>query len=233
MAHAQVAHVVTEAGFSTWNMDLIIGSRAESLADVARTINDLLDLDTPPPHISCYALTAEKGTPLGADDARHPDEDATADAYDVVGALLEGAGYAWEEISNWARPGHECRHNHLYWDRGNYRGFGSAAHSHLDGRRFWNVRTPDRYIDLVEAGRSPQAGEEVLARDLQQFEEESLALRTTKGVPLECFDSLEEIAHLVTVHEGQVRLNTAGRLLANSVIVRLRSSSALDESGSL
>lgn len=233
MAHAAVAAAVTAAGFTTWNMDLIIGSRAESLADVAATVHDLLDLENPPPHLSCYALTAEKGTPLGADEARHPDEDQTADAYDLVGALLEGAGYQWEEISNWAKPGHECRHNHLYWQRGNYRGVGSAAHSHLDGRRFWNVRTPDRYVAMVEEGVAPLGGEEFLDPAVQQFEEESLALRTTTGVPLECFDALDEIAHLIDVADGRVRLNTRGRLLANAVIVRLRSSAAAEASGSL
>jgi len=87
--------------------------------------------------------------------ARHPDEDETADAYDLVGATLAASGYEWEEISNWARPGHECRHNHVYWDQGDYVGFGSAAHSHRRGRRYWNVRTPERYIALWAAARAP------------------------------------------------------------------------------
>ncbi len=221
MAHEAVARAVTDAGFATWNMDLIIGSRAETLDDVAATLEDLLGLETPPPHISCYALTAEPSTPLGRDPARHPDEDATADAYDLVGATLEAAGYRWEEISNWARPGHECRHNHLYWDQGDYLGVGSAAHSHRDGHRWWNVRTPDRYIVMLRDGRRPLGGEEYLDEATRRFERESLALRTTSGVPLEAFDSLDEIAHLVTVRDGTVTLAPAGRLLANQVIVRL------------
>ena len=221
MAHEAVARAVTEAGFATWNMDLIIGSRAETIDDVARTLDDLLGLESPPPHISCYALTAEPATPLGRDPSRHPDEDATADAYDLVGATLEAAGYQWEEISNWARPGHECRHNHLYWEQGDYLGVGSAAHSHRDGHRWWNVRTPDRYIAMVREGRRPLGGEEYLDEATRRFERESLALRTTSGVPLEAFDSLDEIAHLVAVRDGVVRLAPAGRLLANQVIVRL------------
>ena len=144
---------VTEAGFSTWNMDLIVGSRAEHLDDVRHTLDDLLSLEHPPPHISCYALTPEPATPLGRDPNRHPDEDETADAYDLVGEVLDEQGYLWEEISNWAKPGHECRHNHVYWDHDDYVGFGSAAHSHDHGRRYWNVRTPDRYIELVRRGR--------------------------------------------------------------------------------
>lgn len=223
MAHREVADAVTAAGFSTWNMDLIVGSRAETLEDVAATLEDLLGLEHPPPHVSCYALTPEPATPLGRDPARHPDEDATADAYDLVGATLEAAGYEWEEISNWAKPGHECRHNHVYWDRGEYAGFGSAAHSHRSGRRYWNVRTPDRYLALIKSGRSPLGGEEVLDEATRRFEEDSLALRTSRGVPLEAFDSLEEIAHLVSVRDGRVTLAPAARLVANQVIVRLKS----------
>ena len=89
MAHEEVSRAVTAAGFATWNMDLIIGSRAESLDDVAHTLDDLLGLDDPPPHISCYVLTPEPGTPLGEDPLRHPDEDESADAYDLVSRVLE------------------------------------------------------------------------------------------------------------------------------------------------
>jgi len=140
-----------------------------------------------------------------------------------VGEVLAGEGYLWEEISNWAKPGHECRHNHVYWEHGDYVGFGSAAHSHRHGRRFWNVRTPDRYVELIEKGESPLGGEEFLDESTQEFERDSLALRTANGVALEAFDSLEEIAHLVTVNEGRVTLTPKARLVANQVIVRLRS----------
>ncbi len=223
MAHEEVARAVTAAGFVTWNMDLIIGSRAETLEDVRRTLDDLLGLDSPPPHISCYVLTPEPGTPLGEDPTRHPDEDESADAYELVSRVLDQHGYVWEEISNWARPGHECRHNHVYWDQDDYVGFGSAAHSHRHGRRFWNVRTPDRYIAMVRDGQRPLGGEESLDDRSQRFERDSLALRTAKGVPIEAFESLDEIAHLVSVRDGRVTLAPHGRLLANQVILRLGS----------
>ena len=105
-----------------------------------------------PPHVSAYGLTVEAGTPLAAEPERHPDDDDQADKYEIVDELLGAAGLANYEVSNWARPGHESRHNFLYWRQDDYRGFGCAAHSHHDGRRWWNVRTPDRYIDLIEAG---------------------------------------------------------------------------------
>ena len=224
MAHEEVSRLTHLAGFPTWNMDLIVGSRAESLDDVKTTLNDLLHLEYPPPHISCYALTPEPGTPLGQDPRRHPDEDQTADAYDLVGATLEVHGYEWEEISNWARPGHECRHNHVYWDHDDYVGFGSAAHSHRAGRRYWNVRTPERYIAMIQRGERPLGGEEVLDEATQEFERDSLALRTRRGVPVEAFASLDEIRHLVEVRDNQVTLTPQARLVANQVIIRLKSS---------
>jgi oxygen-independent coproporphyrinogen-3 oxidase len=223
MAHEAVSRNVTAAGFGTWNMDLIIGSRAESLEDVGHTLDDLLGLESPPPHVSCYVLTPEPGTPLGEDPMRHPDEDESADAYEMVSRVLDANGYQWEEISNWAKPGHECRHNHVYWDQDDYVGFGSAAHSHRHGRRYWNVRTPDRYIAMVREGSRPLGGEEHLDQRAQSFERDSLALRTAKGVPLEAFNSLEDVAHLVSVRDGRVTLAPNGRLLANQVILRLGS----------
>lgn len=222
-AHKEVSERVGEAGFATWNMDLIVGSRAETLSDVQQTLDDLLNLENRPPHISCYALTAEPGTPLGRDPLRIPDEDATADAYELVGRVLEGAGFAWEEISNWAVPGHECRHNWLYWTHGNYRGFGSAAHSHDSGRRFWNVRTPNRYIDLMQRGESPLGGEEQVSPEAQLFEQESLLLRTRQGVPIEAFGDINPVRHLVNERNGHVHLSPRGRLIANQVILQLKS----------
>ena len=159
-----IAAAVHAAGFATWNLDLIFGAATESDDDWAATLDHVLALDHPPPHLSAYGLTVEPGTPLAADPARHPDDDVEARRYERAEAVLTAAGYRWEEISNWARPGHECRHNHLYWEQGDYVGIGSAAHSHRAGTRWWNVRTPDRYIDAVEAGRSPEAGREELTR---------------------------------------------------------------------
>lgn len=233
MAHREVSEAVSQAGFTTWNMDLIVGARGESLDDVRCTLHEIAGLPHPPPHISCYVLTPEPGTPLGRDEERHPDDDHEADAYAVVGRELEQEGYVWEEISNWAKPGHECRHNHLYWNHGNYRGFGSGAHSHIDGRRFWNVRTPDRYVALSRNGESVVGGEEQVSNAAQRFEVESLSLRTRRGVPLEAFASLDDIAHLISVQEGRVTLKPEGRLLANRVIVQLRSSNYEETSGSL
>ncbi len=218
-----IAAAVHRAGFVTWNLDLIFGAATETDADWADTLAHVLALEHAPPHLSAYGLTVEPGTPLAADPSRHPDDDAAARRYEHTEAVLGAAGYQWEEISNWARPGHECRHNHLYWEQGDYVGIGSAAHSHRAGVRWWNVRTPDRYIAAMDAGRSPEAGREELTSEQREFEALSLSLRTPRGVPWESLERPEFLAGLVEDVGGRAVLTVRGRLLANEVSARIRS----------
>jgi oxygen-independent coproporphyrinogen-3 oxidase len=222
-AAARIAAAVSAAGFQ--NLDLIFGGAGETDDDWRRTLEEVLALTTPPPHISAYALTVEPGTPLARSSERHPDDDSLAQRYEMTDEILSAAGYRWEEISNWARPGHECRHNHLYWDQGNYLGIGSAAHSHLDGERWWNMRTPERYIEAIERGQSPVAGREVLTADQRAFEARSLALRTRDGVEAADMTRIDELEDLVERRGQRVVLTVRGRLLANEVTTRLVSTS--------
>ncbi|MEJ7584498.1 MAG: radical SAM family heme chaperone HemW [Acidimicrobiales bacterium] len=204
-----------------FNIDLIYGAAGESQAEWAATLEAALDLR--PDHVSAYALTVEPGTPLATDRARHPDDDDQADKYLLADALLSAAGLDWYEISNWARPGHRCRHNLLYWTQGEYLGIGCAAHSHRGGRRWWNVRTPERYVAAIEASRSAEAGGEHLDHAGRRLEQHQLAVRTSEGVPASAFDAaaLDELEGLVNVAGDRAHLTVAGRLLANEVAIRL------------
>ena len=208
------------AGFESFNLDLIYGGAGESIDDWATTLDRALTLD--PPHVSAYALTVEAGTPLAADVSRHPDDDDQADKYLLAVERLESAGLRSYEISNWARPGHECRHNLLYWRQQDYLGLGCAAHSHRDGRRWWNVRTPDRYLEAIHDGRSAEGGSEELDPEARRIEGLQLSLRTSEGVPL---GSLPEddpaLEGLVETRDGRTYLTVEGRLLANEVALRL------------
>lgn len=210
------------AGFESFNVDLIFGVAGESADDWDRTLGEVLAFEPSPPHLSAYALTVEPGTPLARDRRRHPDEDAQADRYERTEAVLRAAGYRWEEISNWARPGHGGRHNRLYWRQGDYLGFGSAAHSHRAGHRWWNLRTPERYLAAVEGGRPAVAGEEWLDGDQRRFEALALALRTAEGVPERYLPQDPELERLVERTEGRAVLTVRGRLLANAVTARLQ-----------
>ncbi len=215
----QAVAAVRAVGLPTFNLDIIYGAAGETLADWRTTLEAVLELD--PPHVSAYGLTVEPGTPLADDPARHPDDDVQADEYELADDLLGAAGLANYEVSNWARPGHECRHNLLYWGQHDYLGIGCAAHSHRAGRRWWNLRTPERYIAAVQAGRSTEAAGESLDDATRRLEGLQLALRTRRGVPVDALDP-DDVPGLVELHGDRWVLTRSGRLMANEVAVRLR-----------
>lgn len=220
-----------------FNLDLIYGAAGESLEDWGRTLEEVIGFG--PSHVSAYALTVEPGTPLSKDPSRFPLDDDQADKYLLAEEMLSGSGLAWYEISNWALPGQECRHNMLYWRQGDYAGVGCAAHSHRQlveaqgpgGRRWWNVRTPERYCDLVEQGQNVVAGEELVMAGHYEREALMLSLRTRSGVQAERVPSELVDAGLVQLWgPGRAVLTVRGRLLANEVAVRLKASGAAHSS---
>ena len=216
-----------DAGFARVSVDLIYGTDGESLADWRRSLEGVLALGVD--HVSAYALTVEPATELGrqvaAGNRPPPDDDLQADAYALADDLLTAAGFEWYEVSNWARPGQACRHNLLYWHGGEYLGIGCAAHGHTRGRRWWNVRTPERYVAAIRRGASPEAGGEQLSPEHRAEEAFSLALRTRTGArPAAaagpCIADLSA-AGMCHREEGRVVLTRRGRLLASDVTARL------------
>jgi oxygen-independent coproporphyrinogen-3 oxidase len=218
---ARAVALAGDAGVGSVSADLIFGGAGESDDDFRYSLEAVLALEPQPGHVSAYALTVEPGTPLAGDPARHPDDDVQADRYALADELLGAAGYQWYEVSNWARPGHSCRHNRLYWAQGDYRGIGAAAHSHRSGHRWWNIRTPERYIAAVDAGRTTTAGEEHLSADQKLFEGLALALRTSDGVPASVVPDDRDLDALLERRDGRAVLTQQGRLLANEVTTRL------------
>ncbi len=240
---ARAVDAARAAGIRRVNLDLIYGTPGESVADWEASLAGALALA--PEHVSAYGLTVEPGTPLGkavAAGARPaPDDDDQALKYELADDLLTAAGMPWYEISNWARPGEECRHNLLYWAQGDYAAIGCAAHGHEtladgSGRRFWNVRTPERYVEGVARGDGRRRrGEERLDARERVAEALVLALRTARGIKLPAngaddsrvrswYDELAEAGLLTSdgdPPEDRVVLTRAGRLLANDVTARL------------
>jgi putative oxygen-independent coproporphyrinogen III oxidase len=218
-------------GFETFNLDLIYGTVGESIDDWRATLDAALDLD--PPHVSAYALTVEPATALGrrvaAGTAPAPDDDDQARKYELTDDIFSAHGLDWYEVSNWARPGHECRHHLLYWDQGDYVAIGCAAHAHRAGHRTWNVRTPERYIERIRTGAAPEADGEHLDVATRADEAFALALRTRRGaVPLPGADTEVEAltaAGLLTPDGDRMTLTRRGRLLATDVTVRLLAAS--------
>jgi putative oxygen-independent coproporphyrinogen III oxidase len=215
------------AGFTRISVDLIYGTPGESPDDWRRSLDGALALGVD--HVSAYALTVEPATALGrqvAAGAPAPDDDLQADAYARADDTFTGAGLEWYEVSNWARPGQACRHNELYWSGGEYVGIGCAAHGHTAGARWWNVRTPERYIGAIQAGAEPVAGSEVLDRETRAEESFALALRTRAGarVAEPAAGLVAELAEqdlLVCSGGDHVVLTRRGRLLASDLTARL------------
>jgi oxygen-independent coproporphyrinogen-3 oxidase len=224
---ARAVALARDTGFASVNVDLIYGTVGESIDDWTRSLAAAIELGVE--HVSAYALTVEPGTPLGravaAGRTTAPDDDDQADKYVRADDMLTAAGFEWYEISNWARPGHACRHNQCYWTQGEYLAVGCAAHGHTEGRRWWNVRTPERYIDRVVAGASTEADAEMLDPAARREEEFVLGLRTVAGArPLRgaeaaAADLVE--AGLVDRRGERIVLTCRGRLLANDVTARL------------
>ncbi|MCC7364224.1 MAG: radical SAM family heme chaperone HemW [Dehalococcoidia bacterium] len=158
-ASAAVVGAARHAGFESVGIDLIYGLPGQSFAGWEANLRRAVA--AAPDHISCYALTIEEGTPLAArverGEVTPADGDLVADMYERAGDLLEAAGYRQYELSNWARPGHESRHNRTYWTDGEYLGLGAGAHGYVDGVRYEDIAHPRTYIEALEAGRGAVA----------------------------------------------------------------------------
>ena len=146
-----------KAGIDNLNLDLIYGLPEQTLRTWQSTVKRILDLH--PEHISAYALTLEHGTPFGrwADKGLLPlpDPDLAAEMYEWLSEQLEASGYHQYEISNWSKPGRECRHNLQYWRGLPYLAFGAGAHGYASGYRYSNVLRIKTYIDRITNYQSP------------------------------------------------------------------------------
>lgn len=228
----QAVTAVRKAKFTNLSLDLIYGLPGQTMEDWQRTLADAVALG--PEHLSCYGLKLEEGTPLWQQrqTLTLPDDDAQADMYLYTVAALGGMGYEQYEISNFAKPGKESRHNLKYWRMEEYAGFGPGAHSDFGGVRYGYVRDIDSYI----AGRlvlSESETDSTLARD---YEYVMLSLRTAAGIdrqtfekryrqrfqPMEALFEQYEKAGLASRTEGGWRLTPKGFLVSNSIITALQ-----------
>ncbi|HET9658006.1 MAG TPA: radical SAM family heme chaperone HemW [Kineosporiaceae bacterium] len=219
-----------DAGLAV-SLDLIYGTPGESPADWRASLEAALDCA--PDHLSAYALVVEEGTRLAArvrrGEVAAPEDDDLAEKYELADEALTGAGFAWYEVSNWARtPDQACRHNLGYWHGDDWWGIGPGAHSHVGGVRWWNVRHPRAYAQRIVAGASPAAGRERLDARQRRTERILLGVRLAEGLPVTDLDpgGRQAVAGLVAdglldgraAVTGRVVLTRRGRLLADAVV---------------
>ncbi|TDZ79513.1 Oxygen-independent coproporphyrinogen-III oxidase 1 [Mycobacteroides salmoniphilum] len=221
------AREAREAGLEHVNLDLIYGTPGETDDDLRRSIDAVLDAGVD--HVSAYALVVEEGTALARRVRRgelpNPDEDDLADRYQLLDAALSAVGLVWYEVSNWARPGGQCRHNLGYWSGGDWWGAGPGAHGHVNGVRWWNVKHPNAYAKQLGQGQLPVGGHEILSPTERHTEDVLLAVRLNTGIALADLTVEERgrVPAVVAAGLGQLAddrlvLTDQGRLLADGVV---------------
>ena len=241
-AIGQTVAAARRAGIANLNLDLMYALPAQTLSTWRDTLRRAIALQ--PEHLSLYSLTLEPGTALRARVSRgelpSPDSDLAADMYELADVLLATAGYTQYEISNWCKPGFECRHNLTYWRNHPWLGMGAGAHSSEGGERWWNARPVPRYIELATAAETPhphpaRVGGETIDRRLEMGETMMLGLRLTReGVSLPEFEArfgvsvadafgpaVEKLKalNLLAEENQRLRLTPPARLLGNQVFL--------------
>ncbi len=218
------------AGFEHVNVDLIYSTPGETERDFAGSLQAAIDSGAD--HVSAYALIVEDGTRLAARIRRGEipdvDDDVAADRYLQADETLTAAGLQWYEVSNWARPGAECRHNLAYWRGDDWWGAGPGAHAHVGGVRWWNVRHPTAYAARIAAGVSPAQAREVLGADDRRVEDVLLRVRLREGLPLATLTETGRVVAERAVRDGlaeessydagRLVLTLRGRLLADALV---------------
>ncbi|WP_225976651.1 MULTISPECIES: radical SAM family heme chaperone HemW [Corynebacterium] len=224
---AEQAHA---AGFEHVNLDMIYGTPGETDDDVCLTLETILGAGVD--HVSAYALIVEPNTKMGrlvrTGQLPAPDDDVMARRYELISHSLEVAGLDWYEVSNWARPGGECRHNIGYWSDADWWGAGPGAHSHIGDQRFYNVKHPRRYYERLGRGELPIQETEQLSASDRHTEQIMLGLRMREGIARSALDpaAAETIdryvdRQLLSVDKHRLRLSDQGRLLADGIIADL------------
>jgi oxygen-independent coproporphyrinogen-3 oxidase len=215
------------AGFEHISLDLIYGTPGEFDDDLLRSLDTAVE--TGVDHVSAYSLLVEPGTALArrvrSGELAAPDDDVLAHRYELVDARLSEAGMIWYEVSNWARPGGECRHNLGYWNGGQWWGAGPGAHGFVGTTRWWNVKHPNAYAQLLAGSALPVAGFEQLDPDALHTEDVMLKTRLRQGLTLTELGTAERERAKVIVADGllvvdadRLVLTPRGRLLADAVV---------------
>jgi oxygen-independent coproporphyrinogen III oxidase len=234
---AETAAAARAAGMGV-ALDLIYGLPGQTMAQWESSLEQAVTLG--PDHLSLYALSISEATRLRARIARGElpalSDDVAVEMYRAAQRELEAAGYRQYELSNWARPGHECRHNQVYWRNEPWLGMGAGAYGWINQRRYTNIASPTRYVDAVEAGALPIGDEEVIDRHTEMDETVMLGLRLLGGLDLVGFEQrfgqrLEDAYAgkvndlrrwgMLEVEGERLRLTNQALLVSNEVLAQL------------
>ncbi len=223
-----------EAGCPNISCDLMFGLPGQRQSDTEEDIRQLIRL--PVDHISLYDLSVESGSRFYARRLALKEGDDRARHYQMICDRLKAEGFLQYEISNFCMPGKESRHNRIYWTCGHYIGLGLAAHSHIEGRRFWNTSRLMTYLQRIKEKGTAVEGEEQLSAGERLTEAVVFGLRMNAGIDIPSLEErfgngLTERQHEAVkdfIREGflssqgdRVCLTDKGRLVLDELCVRI------------
>ena len=231
----QAVYLARATGYVNFGIDMIFGLPGQTTKKLSDDLNQLIDLS--PPHISYYQLTVEEKTVLDkkvkSGKIKLPDKDLQAAMYQAINCELKESSYYRYEISSFAIPGFECKHNLRYWEGGDFLGLGPSAHSFIDGQRFANTSDLKTYVDKLSKNERPVTydTDNVKSRIIESV---MLGLRTARGIDREKFrerfgitveDTLNDKqfkklidSDLITFDDESIRLTENGFPLADEII---------------
>lgn len=226
-----------QAGFDNISLDLMFSLPGQTVSRWRENLRQARELDVA--HLSCYSLTVEQGTPLASvvtrGEVRISGPEKDAELFETTMLVLEEWGFLHYEVSNFALPGFECRHNLAYWNHEPYLGFGPSAHSFVEGQRTWNVASVSRYVERIRASGTARAGGERLTREQLRTEHIYLGLRSN-GIDLVDFrarfgsdlleDNRERVSAfmeqgLLSVENNRLFVTPAGFLLCDEICAEI------------
>ena len=223
-----------KAGFDNINIDLIFNLPGQTKNKWKENLATALSL--PITHLSAYSLILERGTILNKmvldKKVIMQDDDYDADLYEMTIDLMEENGYLQYEVSNFTKPGYQCRHNNAYWHYRDYLSFGTSAHSFVNGKRWWNFSSLKQYIAEIDKQSYAVAGSEEVSEEQKFNEYVMLALRSS-GLDLKEFKNMFGVnwinekydyfrtlmdKNLVTIDEQQMKLTKQGYALCDEIL---------------
>jgi oxygen-independent coproporphyrinogen-3 oxidase len=233
----EAVRMAREAGFDNVNIDLMFALPGQTLESLQFTLKNALELQ--PEHISAYSLIFEEGTPLYTQllkgKVREMAEDDDAEMYEYAMAEFFKNGYEQYEVSNYAKPGYECRHNVAYWSGDQYLAFGPSAHGFLKGERYWNVRSLNSYTAAIDKGEPAVLKTEKLSKEELMFERAFLEMRAKgldaarflKDFGIDIQELLKEKladwkrAELIVFKNGRIALTPRGYLICDEISLQI------------
>lgn len=230
--------MLKDSEFTNVNSDIMIGLPGQTIKSIMETVKFILKHHIK--HVSVYSLQIEKHTLLYDKWRRGKiqpiSEKETLAIYNKVYKMLKKHGFKRYEVSNYAKPGFECRHNLKYWENVDYLGLGVSAHSYIDGYRYFNTKRLDTYIDAMQDGKTAVYKKEYVSIDTARTERIMLSLRTIKGLDLDAFkqefnedllmskaDKIKKLREMgmIVIEDGFLKITDDYFYVSNSIIVEL------------